>query len=133
MLSLKRQKKTTEATSPFVPSGLIAQTEKGFFYIKGQKRFKFVSDRARDSWGLKVVKTKESYIPNIKLSGIIGFRDGTLIKNISTSKLYLISDNLKRHIASPDVLTWLGYNKNDIIVVSNKEAAVHKEGDSLNG
>ena len=64
------------------------------------------------------------------MAGIIGFRDGTMIKDISNSKIYLISDNTKRHIIDPDVIKILGYN-NKILDVSQKEASFHKEGESL--
>lgn len=130
MLRRKPKQKSPSEISPIVPSGLIASTEKGDFYVKGSKRFKFVSDRARDSWGLPIVRTKELYLSNIKISGIIGFRDGTMIKDISNSKIYLISDNTKRHIVDPDVITILGYNDR-ILVVSQKEASFHKEGEIL--
>lgn len=129
---LRRKSQPQSEISTFVPSGLIAHTEKGYFYVKGLKRFKFSSDRARDSWNLKVIETKEAYIANIKISGIVGFRDGTLIKDISNSKIYLISDNLKRHIVSPDVFKLLGYTKSEIVEVSQAEASFHKEGETLN-
>lgn len=132
MLSLRRPKKISEI-STLVPSGLIAHTEKGYFLVKGLKRFKFTSDRARESWNLKIIPTKEIYISDIKISGMVGFRDGTLIKDISSSKIYLISDNLKRHIISPDIIKMLGYDKSEILIVSQKETTFHKEGDPLHG
>lgn len=113
-----------------VPSGLIASTEKGFYYVKGNKRFKFVSDRARDSWSLKVVRTTEFAMSSVPVSGLLGFRDGSLLKDVSDGKIYLISDNKRRHIASPDVFLWAG---NDIIEVGEKEISIHQLGDKLHG
>ena len=125
---LRRQIKYT----PRVPSGMIAKTEKGYFYVKGEKRFRFISDRARDSWNLRIVLTSELAMTNIKVVGIVGFRDGTLIRDISNGKIYLIVDNKRSLITDPDDLKLLGFKKQDIILVSKKEADFQKEGESLN-
>jgi len=127
---LKRQR---ISSNPRVPSGMIAHTEKGYFYIKGDKRFKFISDRARISWNLREVTTTESAMSDVKLSGIIGFRDGSLIRDVSTSKIYLIVDNKKMLVADPDVISDLGFKKHDIVLVSKREADFQKEGGHLNG
>jgi hypothetical protein len=111
---------------------MIAHTEKGYFYVKGEKRFRFVSDRARESWNLRVVKTTESAMNDCKTVGIIGFRDGTLIRDISSGKIYLITDNKKRLVVDPDDLKSLGFKKNDIVLVSKREADYQKEGEHLN-
>ena len=116
-----------------VPGGLIAQTEKGYFLVKGSKRFRFVSDRARASWNLKVVPTTELAMRDIKISGIVGFRDGTLIRDISTHKIYLISDYKKMHVSDPDVFKNLGFTYKDVILVSSREALLHKDGGILYG
>lgn len=128
-LAMTRRKRTDN--SPFVPSGLIAKTEKGYFYVKGDKRYKLISPRATKSWGLKVINTSESNIKNIKICGILGFRDGTLIRDISNQKIYLISDNKKRNIADPDFFKFFPYRKEEIILVSSKEAGCHKEGEPI--
>ena len=126
---LLRKRKTT---NPTVPGGLIARTEKGDFLVKGNKRFKFVSERARNSWKLKVVNTNELAMQNIKVAGIIGFRDGTLIRDISTHKIYLISEYKKRQVTSPDILAGLGFLTKDILLVSARESSVHQDGEKLN-
>lgn len=126
-------RKTIKFFSAFVPSGLIAETENGFFYIKENKRFKFVSEKAKDSWNLKVVNVKESTIAGIKISGLIGFRDGTIIKDFGSRKIYLISNNKKMQITNPDTLKSLGYSKQEIVHVSTKEASVHQDGGILDG
>lgn len=119
--------------NPRVPSGMIAHTEKGYFYVKGDKRFKFISDRARLSWNLREVNTTESAMSDVKLAGIIGFRDGSLIRDISTNRIYLIVDNKKQLIVDPDDLLALGFKKHDILLVSKREADFQKEGGHLNG
>jgi hypothetical protein len=125
MLRRRRQ------NNPTVPGGLIARTEKGDFLVKGNKRFKFISDRARDSWMLRIVETNELAMQNIKVAGIIGFRDGTLIRDISSHKIYLISEYKKRHITNPDVIKSLGFDKKKVLLVSGKEASVHQDGENL--
>jgi hypothetical protein len=107
---------------------LIASTEKGYFYVKGKRRFKFVSERAMESWRLPVISTRESKLAELLIAGTLGLRDGTVAKDISDGKIYLISDNKRRHITNPDVLLWLG---SSIIDVSQKDILAHEEGDPL--
>jgi hypothetical protein len=118
---------------PTVPSGMIAHTERGYFYVKGDKRFKFLSDRARKSWCLHEVETVESALSTVKVAGIVGFRDGTLIRDISNGKIYLIVDNKKKLVTDPDYLFALGLKRRDAIWVSKKEAGFQKDGEDLNG
>jgi len=73
----------------------------------------------------------ESSLVNIKTAGRLGFRDGTLIKNIADGKMYLISQNKRRHIVSPDVFDKYGLDRSKLIEVSSKEAEMHELGDSL--
>lgn len=122
--SLKPQK----SHSPVVPSGLIACTESGYFYIKGKKRFKLISERAVHSWGLPIVLTKESIMSNFPIMGSLGFRDGTLIKDVSDGKIYLISDSKRRHVVNPDVLDWINI---DPMNVGQKEVGIHEEGEAI--
>jgi hypothetical protein len=110
---------------------LIARTEKGDFLVKGAKRFRFVSNRARDSWKLQPIETNEEAMKDTKISGLLGFRDGTVIRDISSHKIYLISEQNRRHIVSPDALKNLGFAMKDIILVSAKEASVHQDGELL--
>jgi hypothetical protein len=126
-----RKKRTNY--NPRVPSGMIAKTEKGYFYVKGLKRFRFISDRARDSWGLRIIETTELSMAKCQIAGIVGFRDGTLIKDVSNGKIYLIVDNKRSHLVDPDDFDALGFTKKDILRVSKKEAEFQKEGEQLSG
>lgn len=119
-------------TSPTnFPSGLSVKTENGIYWIKDNKRFKLVSDRAAKSWMFNTVNALESALVNIKIAGKLGFRDGTLIKNIADGKIYLISQNKKRHITSPDSFTKFGLDRSKIVEVSAFEVSVHETGDDL--
>ena len=124
----KKQVKTNKKYTPVVPSGLIACTDKGYFYIKGGKKFKFISERAMLSWNLPIINTSDDKINKLVIAGTLGFRDGTLIKDISDGKIYLVSDSKRRHIVDPDVLEWLNTN---IVMAGQKEVLIHEEGDKL--
>jgi hypothetical protein len=124
----KKPQQPTKSFTPNVPSGLIAHTEKGYYYIKGKKRFKFVSDRAMETWSLPIINTKEEKMTGIPVMGVLGLRDGTLAKDISDGKIYLISDSKRRHITNPDVILWMN---SSIIEVSAKDISVHVEGDPI--
>lgn len=113
------------------PSGLAVKTDKGVYWIKDNKRYKLISDRAWKSWSFTTVEATESALSNIKVSGKLGFRDGTLIKNISDGKLYLVSQNKKRHIVSPDIFNKYGLDKSRIIEISNLESQAHELGEDL--
>jgi hypothetical protein len=70
-------------------------------------------------------------VAGMKMVGKLGFRDGTLIKNIADGKMYLISQNKKRHIVDPDSFDRYGLNRKSVIEVSEAEANMHTTGDSL--
>lgn len=92
---------------------------------------RFYSDRAFKSWKLPVSLANEVALKDFIDGGFVGFRDGSLLKDISDNKLYLISNNSSRHIVTPDVFDKYGLSKDDIIEVSNKEILLHKVGEDL--
>jgi len=124
----KKQQPQVLKISKQIPSGLIAQTDQGYFYIKGQKKFKFVSDNAMRSWNLPVIKTTSDILNKYVSAGILGYRDGTLVKDISDGRIYLISDSKRRLIVEPEVFEWL---PGDIKEVGRKEISIHTQGDVL--
>jgi hypothetical protein len=126
----KNQQKTV--TSPTIfPSGIAVKTEKAIYWIKDGKRFKLISDRAAKSWIFTTVVATESAVSGMKLAGKLGFRDGTLIKNIADGKLYLISQNKKRHIVDPDTFNKYGLDRSQVIEVSAFETSMHELGEEL--
>jgi hypothetical protein len=114
--------------APFVPSGLIGLNAGSFYYVKGNKRFKFISERAMQSWCLPVLKIDAAFLNKLTAGGTLGFRDGSLVKDISDGKIYLISDSKRRHVVDPDVLQWIN---TDIIDAGQKDILVHQEGDPI--
>lgn len=131
----RKQSKTTQTRlinyPTNFPSGLAVKTENGTYWIKDGKRFKLISERAEKSWCFPTVCATELALTNIKISGKLGFRDGTLIKNISDGKMYLISQNKRRQIVSPDTFDIYGLDRNSVIEVSESETNMHDQGDSL--
>ena len=113
------------------PSGIAVQTDKATYWIKDGKRYKLISDRAAQSWCFTTVKATEAALSGIKLVGKLGFRDGTLIKNIADGKMYLISQNKKRHVVDPDSFIRYGLDRSSIIEVSDMEANAHDIGENL--
>jgi hypothetical protein len=126
------KKKTATVTSPtLIPSGLAVKTDKAIYWVKDGKRYKLISDRAAKSWCFTTINATEQAVAAMKLVGKLGFRDGTLIKNIADGKMYLISQNKKRHIVDPDSFDRYGLNRKLIIEVSEAEANMHQTGDNL--
>jgi len=113
------------------PSGIAVRTEKSTYWIKDGKLYRLISDRAANSWSFTTVNATESALSGFKLAGKLGFRDGTLIKNISDGKMYLISQNKRRHITSPDIFDDFGLDRSKLIEVGEEEVNMHNLGESL--
>ena len=127
-----RKQKTATVTSPTIfPSGIAVKTDKGIYWVKDNKRYKLISDRAAKSWAFTTVNATEEAVVGMKLVGKLGFRDGTLIKNIADGKMYLISQNKRRHVIDPDSFDRYGLNRRSIIEVSEAEVQMHQLGDNL--
>ena len=80
------------------PSGIAVKTDIATYWIKDNKRYKLISDRAAMSWRFTTLNATESALAKVKLVGKLGFRDGTLIKNIADGKI------IKNKIIGPDAL-----------------------------
>lgn len=129
------RRKTPE---PFIPTsrtdypyGLFIVTEAGYFLIRNGERLGVKSTRMACSWHSHISLSSEAAVEHLPVTGHVGFRDGTLIRNQADKKDYLISRGLKRHIVSPDVFDTYGLDKKSIIVVSDEEANFHNDGEVL--
>lgn len=127
----KNSTKTLVISPTDFPSGLAVKTSKATYWIKDGKRFKLASERAEKSWSFTTVLAEESALVSFKIAGKLGFRDGTLIKNIADGRIYLISQNKRRHIVSPDIFDRFGLDKSSIVEVSDAETKIHELGDNL--
>jgi hypothetical protein len=90
-----------------------------------------ISSRAADSWSFTTVDATESALSGFKLAGKLGFRDGTLIKNIADGRIYLVSQNKLRHVVDPDSFTRYGLDRSKVIEVSETEVSAHDLGEKL--
>lgn len=132
MKSLFKNTQTLLITSPTnFPSGIAVKTDKATYWIKDEKRYKLISDRASKSWSFTTANATEEALSLIKIAGKLGFRDGSLIKNIADGKIYLISQNKKRHIVDPDSFTKYGLDRSKVIEVGESESNAHDLGDNL--
>ena len=132
MKKLFKSTQVTLITTPTnFPSGIAVKTDKATYWIKDGKRFRLISDRAAQSWSFVTTNATEAALTGFKIAGKLGFRDGTLIKNIADGKIYLISQNKKRHVVNPDSFVSYGLDRSKTIEVSEAEANMHDLGDNL--
>jgi hypothetical protein len=131
MRLFKNTKKALISSPTNFPSGIAVKTDKATYWIKDGKRYKIISDRAAKSWCFTTVNATEKAVAEMKLVGKLGFRDGTLIKNIADGKMYLISQNKRRHIVDPDSFDTFGLDRSQVIEVSEAEASMHSIGENL--
>jgi hypothetical protein len=112
------------------PVGVVVQTEiPNWYFIRSAGKLKIASVRALDSWNFgHFVFSSEIALSKTPTIGILGFREGTLIKSVTDAKLYLISENKRRQIIDPDILDLLFLSVEDAILVSEKEINLHSEG-----
>jgi hypothetical protein len=90
-----------------------------------------ISNRAAQSWCFTTVLATEAALTGIKLVGKLGFRDGSLIKNLADGRMYLVSQNKLRHIVDPDSFDRYGLDRSKVIEVSDKEISAHDLGENL--
>jgi hypothetical protein len=129
---LKNSKPSLTISHPTnFPSGIAVKTDKSTYWIKDGKRYRLISNRAAHSWCFTTVLATEAALTGIKLVGKLGFRDGTLIKNISDGKMYLVSQNKRRHIVDPDSFLKYGLDRSRVVEVSESEINMHDLGDNL--
>ena len=135
-----KNKKKPELTpikiaSPLVPtaypSGVAVFDGTNTYFIKNNKKYRIISQRALESWGFKVWYGSPESLSKIVLGGILAFRDGSMIKDVSNGKIYLVVNGLKQHITTPDFFTKFGVDPEYIIEVSAKEADLHKNGEPI--
>ncbi|AXH68761.1 hypothetical protein SEA_COMRADE_46 [Streptomyces phage Comrade] len=113
------------------PYGLFIVTEAGYFLIRNGERLGVKTTRMACSWHSHISLSSEAAVAHLPVTGHVGFRDGTLIRNQADKRDYLISRGLKRHIVSPDVYERYGLAEGNIIVVSDEEANFHSDGEVL--
>ena len=129
----KRRQAQTLPTSPIVyPHGTCVETEKGIFLIRGEKRYFLPTVRIKESWAFpRIVRTTEAAVSKYPIAARLGFRDGSLICDMASGKIYLIANNERRQIVSPEALERIGASTSDATVVSSYEAGLQRLGADL--
>lgn len=129
----KRTTRSSLPTTPIVyPHGTAVKTERGYFLIRSGKRYHLPTDRIVLSWSFpRIVETSEAAVAAYKVVAKLGFRDGSLIHNISDGRIYLVSNNERRTIKSPDALTRIGASRSQPTLVSEYEAQLQRLGEDL--
>lgn len=122
---------TPPATPEAYPAGTCVRTEKGVFWIKDTSRFRIRTRRVLESWSFQVLDSTEAACQKYPVRGTLGFRDGTLIKNVADGKMYVIAGNKRRHVVSPDFFTRTGFDRGRVVEVSDEEANLHNDGEVL--
>jgi hypothetical protein len=113
------------------PSGVAVFDGTNTYFIKNNKKYRLISDRAAKSWGFNVWYGTPESLSKTPLGGVLAFRDGTVIKDVSNGKIYLVVNGIKQHITTPDFFTKFGIDTSNIIEVSAKEAELHKNGEPI--
>lgn len=129
---LRNTKSTLIISSPTnFPSGIAVKTDRDTYWIKDGKRYRLISDRAAKSWSFTTVNATEAALTGFKVVGKLGFRDGSLIKNIADGRIYLVSQNKLRHIVDPDSFIKYGLDRSKVLEVSEAEVLVHDLGENI--
>lgn len=124
--------KTPHLTRTDFPHGTVVKTEKGYYFINGKTRKPIRHDRIFKSWSFPlVVITNEASLSKFLVAKPLGYRDGTLIRDISDNAVYLISGQKRRKIVDPDALLMLGLKVSDAMWVSKSDVEIHEKGNDL--
>lgn len=114
------------------PYWTFVHSDDGWFLLKEKTRLRIISQRILESWSVNVVEVQESAVKHYPCTGKLGFRDGTLINNMGDGKMYLVSQNRRRQITSPDAFDKYGLDRSKMIWVAANEAALQQVGEALN-
>lgn len=131
-MSLFKSKKTVVTNKTDYPSGTVIRTPLGVFYIKNNYRLRVPSSTVLKTWSFPhIIEATENAVGHYKILGKLGFREGTIIQNIADGKMYLISNNKRCHITDPAFFTEKGFDRNRVVVASNADTELHKDGEVI--
>lgn len=126
------KKKSPRTDRVDFPTGIVVKTETGYWYINGNTRKPIPNTRVLKTWSFPiVVEYTEHSLSSFKKGSPLGFRPGSLIRDISDGKIYLIEKGLRRLVVSPESLTLLNKKRSDALWVSHNEVLLHKEGEDF--
>lgn len=126
----RRPRKTILRTD--FPQDVVVHTESGYYFINGTTKKPIKNKRVLDSWSFPlIIESQDLALSKFTKASSLGFRNGTLIRDISGGAVYLISKQLRRKIVDPDALDMLGKSLSDALWVAHDEVLLHQEGNDL--
>ena len=129
---MRRRKKKSYLTRTDFPQGAVVKTESGHYFINGNTKKPIPHKRILDSWSFPlIIDASDLALSKFVLAHPLGYRDGTLIRDISDNAVYLIAGQKRRHIVDPDALDMIGRKLSDAFWVSHSDVELHKEGNDL--
>lgn len=78
-----------------------------------------------------VLKVSSEELDNLENGELVKFKDGTLIKSLNDSAVYIISDQKRRAVVNGQIFENLEYSWNDIIEVDDYIVNIHELGDII--
>ncbi len=112
------------------PDGTLLQASGGVWLLRDGTLVRVGSGVLGSAWrGSEIVRVSQATLDQYSV-GHAGFRAGSLIRS-PDGKVWIISDGLRRHIVSGDVLDDLGYDRGVIRNATSGETALHPEGASV--
>jgi len=121
--------------NPSRPNGLVLSSSsdgKAYLLDRGEKRWiktpSIFEERFR--WQ-DVIFIPSSEMNSFSEGTPLGFPDGTLVNEVTTGKVYEISNGLKRWIINGQVFNGLGYSWQNIKNISATESNLHSAGANI--
>jgi D-alanyl-D-alanine carboxypeptidase len=123
---------TAENKNPIGGLLRMKENKKLYYYNEGTLSPIFDDQIAKVNFPHLSIKTiSAADLPAAELGTALKFKDGTLIKEQSFSKVYVIEKGKKRHIASEEVFNGMGYNWDHIIETNQFAALNHPTGQPI--
>lgn len=134
LFSKRKASTVVPPKEPFkYPSGIVVTTESGQYYLKGLVKYRIRSKPIFKSWGFPlVVESTDAAISNYRPSlKRLGFRDGTIIRDIYDGRLYIIADSKRVQISSVEAYEALGIEGLPDNYVSHEDVLFHSDGGEI--
>lgn len=117
------------------PTGKLIKLKENnnIYYIKDNQYFPVYDEQiAKINFpNLKIEKASLSILSSLERSSPISFNNGTLVGVKGMNRIYIVENGLKRHIASEDIFSGLGYNWDNVIWVEEITLSSYPDGEPL--
>jgi hypothetical protein len=125
---------TLTSTSPY-PNGAVLYASFGNEgWVRSGLAKPFFNKKVRTSYQIRDIDRAgpaDEMVTAGSTSSPVGFRDGTLIRVVDTTTIYMVSDGKRRPFPSSTVFARMGFKSANILAVTPAELALHDEGASL--